>query len=178
MATAIVRRTTGAHTRRTHPINAEKHQQQEQHNNGAANKPEGRSWDPECGLGVEVGPAREQTEVQMWTRARRRSGGEGCRTGSRGSECRGVKIEVIGETRVSKRTHLSWRAAAPGSGAPEEAGRVPPSQALSGSKNEKSAQPVPRQDYCYKKKTLQATGALTTARTNPLQPDSVTISIQ
>ncbi|KAJ1202511.1 hypothetical protein NDU88_006310 [Pleurodeles waltl] len=45
-------------------MNAEKHRQQEQHNNGAANEPEDRSWDPECGPGVEVGPAHERTEVQ------------------------------------------------------------------------------------------------------------------
>ncbi|KAJ1161904.1 hypothetical protein NDU88_002384 [Pleurodeles waltl] len=81
-------------------MNAEKHRQQEQHNNGAANEPEDRSWDPECGPGVEVGRACERTEMQRWTRAHRWSDGEGRRTGSRGSECRGVAIEVIGETRV------------------------------------------------------------------------------
>ncbi|KAJ1125393.1 hypothetical protein NDU88_003825 [Pleurodeles waltl] len=81
-------------------MNAEKHRQQEQHNNRAANELVGRSWDPECRPGAEVGPARKRTEVLMWTRVHRRSGGEGRSTGSHGSECRGVMIEVIGETRV------------------------------------------------------------------------------
>ncbi|KAJ1137082.1 hypothetical protein NDU88_003495 [Pleurodeles waltl] len=86
--------------RRTHPMNAEKHRQQEQHNNRAANKLVGRSWDPECGPEAEVGPARERTDVEMWTQEHRWSGREGCRTGSHGSECRDVPIEVMGDTRV------------------------------------------------------------------------------